>query len=600
LSFCAKISLLCDQPLAQLRSFRKLGTLMPLLFYLALSFALFGRNVSWSEYFFGYSTDSITFVWFLNWWPFAISHGLNPFICKYVWFPTGYNLSWATSVPFLAILSWPITVLGSPVLSFNILTLADPAFAAWTAFLLGRELTRDWMAALVGGFLFGFSCPEHYLSFAQLNLDTVCLIPLAVLLCVCRVRGSLRRGPFVLLLSLVLVGQLGISTEVLATLCFLGMVTWVIFLLSTPAGERSAFWSMAVDIAISAPLVMILTAPFLYYLIKGFPDVPAQIFIPDLGSADLLNFVVPAEPIWSIRGVFNAILQQFRGFTPKNSTFIGIPLLLILAFYFYRRIGTAYVRALLLVIGIIATLSLGEKLLFNGKLTNIPMPWMLFSHVPIVRSIVPNRLLTYLSLGTAVASALWLADAKTAASRLPRFALAGAACLVLIPAKVQIVPIPLKTQNVLQLQNELKWTRWPVQPFFAPAHIREVLGRMPNVLLLPEPTIGPGMAWQLNAGLSFTQAEGYVGVRPLYERKWGDFSDVLLGRKLGVLDELLSGHLESDFDSTFAAFCAAHRVDYILIGPGTPASVISAIEGLGWPHHMDDGIEVVKAPIAAQ
>jgi hypothetical protein len=280
LNFPTKISSGHDKAASRPDFYQRLRILVPLLLYLALSLVFFGRNVNWSEYYFGYSTDSVSFIWFLKWWPYAISHGLNPFICKHVWFPSGYNMTWATSVPFLAILSWPITALGSPVLSYNILTLSAPAFAAWMAFLLGLELTKNWPAALVCGFLFGFSAPELSALTAELNLDTVFLIPLAVLLCLRRLRSSLNRWPFVIMLSLLLVAQLGISTEVLATLCLLGALTWVIFLLFTPAGKRNAFWRVAVDIAIAAPLVMILAAPFLYYLVKGLPDVPAQIAPP--------------------------------------------------------------------------------------------------------------------------------------------------------------------------------------------------------------------------------------------------------------------------------------------------------------------------------
>jgi hypothetical protein len=101
--------------------------------------------------------------------------------------------------------------------------------------------------------------------------------------------------------------------------------------------------------------------------------------------------------------------------------------------------------------------------------------------------------------------------------------------------------------------------------------------------------VGPGTAWQLNSGLSFTQSDGYVGFRPVPEQRWSTLGSFLLG-----MQPL------TDFDTVFPAFCATHRVDYVLIGPGTPASAVSAIEGLGWVHHMDDGIEVVKTPAGPQ
>jgi hypothetical protein len=575
-------------PRGRRRFFGTLRSLAPLLFYFALSLAFFERKVNWSDYYFGYSTDPVSFIWFLNWWPFAISHGLNPFVCKYVWFPAGFNFTWATAVPFLALLSWPITVFGSPVLSYNILILSAPAFAAWTAFLLGRELTQDWAASLICGFLFGFSGPEFGEMLSALNLATVFLIPIVVLLCVRRVQGRMNRWPFIIFLSLVLVAQLGISTEVFMTLCVLGAFTWVIFLAMAPAAGRKGLWRVALDIGIAAPLVMFLTAPFLYYLVKGLSDVRAQIGLSFWGSADLRQFAFPAVPIRPGWAAFDLIKKQFSGFTPDIDSYIGIPLLLILVLYFYRNISAAYVRALLASICMVAMFSLGSILLFGGKFYNIPLPWALFSHVPVIRSVITNRLLTYVTLGTAIAAALFLAEPNTAASRLPRYALAGLACLFLIPARVQVLREQWLTQPIIQERTEFKWTRWPVQPFFTSAHIKEALGLMPNVILLPDTTFGPGMAWQVDTGFNFTQATGYVGFRPLREQKWG------------VLDEIAFGPPRLGFDAALSAFCAAHHVDYILIGPGTPGSVVSAIEGLGWPRHMDDGIEVVKVPASLE
>lgn len=574
-----KISRWYGQP----RVSRWLNTLAPLLLFLALTFAFFGRNVNWSKYYFGYSTDSLLFIWFLNWWPFAISHGLNPFICKYVWFPAGYNVTWATSVATLAILSWPVTMLGSPVLSYNILMLSAPALAAWTAFLLSRELTGNWTASLVCGLLFGFSGPELNQVAAELNLDSVVLIPLAVLLCVRRLRGRLNRWPFIILLSFLLVAQLGMSTEVLASLCVFGALTWAVFLLFAPATERKAFWRLALDIALAAPLVMVLAAPFLYYLVQGLPEFPTHIHPPVFQEDDLVQFVVPVIPIHSGRAALASIIKQLSGFRLDKYTFTSIPVLLMLAWYFYRQVGTAYVRALLASICLMAALTLGLKLLVNGHLTNVPMPWALFAYVPLVRSILPIRFLVYFTLGTAVSAALFLADAKTTAARLPRYALAGLACLFLPPARVEVMPMPWQTQPIFQPQTNFKWTLWPEHPFFTPEHIRQALGPLPNVILLPDPVVGPGMAWQINAGMNFTQAEGYVGYTLLHDRTW-DVSDNFVWNS------------QSDFGQAFAAFAAVHRVDFVLIGPGTPPGIVGAIEALGWAHRMDEGIEIVQTP----
>jgi hypothetical protein len=561
--------------------------LAPLVLYLTLALLLLGCNVSWTQYYFGYSTDSLQFAWFLNWWPFAITHGINPFICRYVSFPAGYNFTWATSVPVLSILLWPVTVLASPVLSYNILALAGPALSAWTGFLLAREVTRSWAASAVGGFLFGFSMLELTAA-GELNLESLCLIPLAFLLGIWRLRGRLQRRSFIILLSLLLTAQLGISTEFLASLCIMGALAWLIFLLFAPASERSFYWRLALDIALAAPLTLVLASPFLYYLLRGLPDVPARINGSSFQSTEILRFFLPAAPVHSGGEALAGIARLLGGFAPDYWTFISPPVLLILALYFCRNIRKPYRGALLASICVAVTLALGVVVEFNGKSTGIPLPWAVFSHIPVVRSIVPARLLNYVILGASIAVALWLAEPAPRALRLLRFALAGLACLYSVPAKVLLVPTPWEKQRIMEMQTEFRWSRWPEQPFFSAEHVRAALGpmskRAPNVLILPDPLISPGMAWQLNAGLSFTQATGYTGFRLNHEQKWSG------------MDGLIYGLLPPDFPAFFPAFCAAHRVDYILIGPGVPPGVVSAIEALGWPRRMDQGIEIITPP----
>jgi hypothetical protein len=50
----------------------------------------------------GGGPDPFIFVWDLHWWPWAVAHGMNPFVTKFIWYPEEVNLTWVVSVPAVA------------------------------------------------------------------------------------------------------------------------------------------------------------------------------------------------------------------------------------------------------------------------------------------------------------------------------------------------------------------------------------------------------------------------------------------------------------------------------------------------------------------
>src|ERR1700736_6008566 len=216
--------------------------------YLLLSLLYFGTVGYYGHMYFGWGVVPIQFIWFLNWWPWAIAHGLNPFISYYVWYPHGFNMTWATSVPAAALLMWPLTWLYGAVVSYNILSLLAPALSALTAFLLARYLTRNTPASFIGGYLFGFSAYELGEMLNHLNLNMIFIVPLLVLLVVQRIKGDLSRPRFVAAFALAMFFQLGFSSELLATTCFFGAIIWAIFLAFATEEERRRLWTVAGEI----------------------------------------------------------------------------------------------------------------------------------------------------------------------------------------------------------------------------------------------------------------------------------------------------------------------------------------------------------------
>ncbi len=114
-----------------------LSALLYLFFYLIISVIYFQpmlHNIEKSIFTPG--GDQYTFIWFLAWWPKAITSGINPFITNFVWPSANLNLTWVTSTPTLAILMAPVTHIIGPIASWNILTLLATPLNAFAAFLI--------------------------------------------------------------------------------------------------------------------------------------------------------------------------------------------------------------------------------------------------------------------------------------------------------------------------------------------------------------------------------------------------------------------------------------------------------------------------------
>ena len=158
-------------------------------------------------------------------WDQSFYHQSDPFITKVIWAPTGYNLTWATSIPALAIAFAPLTAVFGPVVSYNFAALLAPALSAWAAFILCRLVTRRFAAALAGGAVYGFSPYEvgHVLG-GHLSLTPVFIPPLCVFLALALMQGSIGRRGFIASLASLLVVQCLISDEVLATMTLFGAI----------------------------------------------------------------------------------------------------------------------------------------------------------------------------------------------------------------------------------------------------------------------------------------------------------------------------------------------------------------------------------------
>ena len=78
-------------------------------------------------------------VWFLDWVPHALAHGLNPFFSNAIYVPTGVNLAQNTESPLLGLITAPFAPVLSPVVRTNLLMVLSMPVSATAAFVVLRK-----------------------------------------------------------------------------------------------------------------------------------------------------------------------------------------------------------------------------------------------------------------------------------------------------------------------------------------------------------------------------------------------------------------------------------------------------------------------------
>ena len=529
-----------------------------LLLYVALSAGYIAHGASLTRTLYGEGSDPLQFVWFFSWWPWTLAHHINPLFTTLVWQPAGLNLTWTTSVPLLALLGLPFTLLAGPVTAVNLLSLAAPVLAAWAAYFLCLYVSRVPAAAVLGGYLFGFSSYELAHAGAQLNLTFTALIPCLLLLALLRLDGKISRWSTVLGTALLLACQFGTSVELCATALFFGGFAWAVAFWQFPA-RRPTLQRLAVDGLIAAPLFVLLVSPLLWGMFSRPRGIHLPAHWPLVYVTDPLNLVVPTI-VTRLGGAFALPLSgNFAGLLNEQGAYLGLPLLFIL--WQYCRNHSRFFGILL---ASILLASCGPQLWLGGVATHIPLPWALFRHLPLIGMALPARFMLYANLAASIITSLWIAAAPPRQSRL-RLLTGVFACVVLIPATHPGQPVPTST-------------------FFAPGREQAVLGPNKRLLILPFGIMGPSSFWQAQSQFSFAQTGGYLGFPPAAIQPDKPIMWFYFG-----LDH-------SGFTPDFIHFCESTHTDFIVAGPCTSPHAMALMQALDWRAQKIDDVTVFTVP----
>lgn len=476
------------------------------------------------------------FVWSFAWWPHAILGWMNPVVTHALYAPTGANLAWTTSVPGLALLFAPLTLLVGPTVSFNLAALLLPALAAWSCYRLCLHLTGSLWASLVGGYLFGFS---SFLLAQQiqgnLNLTGEFVLPLVVLSVIRFGQRALSGRRFSLEFGLLMALQLSISTEVSLTLTFLLLLALALAALLVPQA-RPAVPRLLAPLAAGYGLAALLTAPLLVYALRDFA---ADGFTGAATSnTDIVNLLVPTSLNAIAGGSFSSLSADLD--VRESALYLGPPTLVIVALFAWRGRRSPWTRFLLVALALVLLFAAGPQLVFGGhEITTLPWSWIARS-LPGFDNIDAPRLAAYAALVAAVIVALWTAQATGRVYRRP-YVLPLLAIAALVPAFWRPIASSVPPRAL----------------FFTTGLDRSCLGR--NETLVIFPWSAPVELWQAESGFAFNLAGGFL-TPPVF----GATSVVSFNRDVFVYQLDFMGAQGLPTMAALRAFAARHGVDRVV------------------------------------
>lgn len=584
-----------------------MAALIVLVVYAAMAVALFSNTwahpTTWSI---GTTGDPQEIMWFLGWGSFAATHGQNPLFSTFIDFPTGVNMMWNGSMVLPSAVLTPITLLGGPVLAFNVLTTAALALSAWTGFLLIARYVPNNAAAAVGGALYGFSPFMTAHSLGHPHITAAFVPPLLFLLLDDIVRIQ-RRPPLVsgLLLGLAAAAQLLIGEELLATAGFVGLLLLCLAIGLRPTEVRARAGHALRAFGFAALAFAVLAAVPLGFQFLGPQHVTSRVLLHEANVyvSDALSFFIPTRLFLLAPQRALAVSDRFSGNVVEINSYVGVILALLLAFIAVRFWRLLEVRLATLGAVLIAILSMGITIHYAGDASRYPvftlglafpllqrflpgrlmlyltfLGWLALSRLPVLVNILPSRLMLYFYLLAGLLLAVLLNDLAARAPRVRWFgrALVALALIPLLPA----LPYPSTPE--------------PIPAFFTDGAASKIApGSVALVIPYAAGQNAHAMLWQAAAGMPFRMPEGYAFIPdlpPNGERL--DPPPSATQDQVRAVAAGTAGALSDEVRSRMLADLASWQVTTVIIGPMTneQSEVELFASLLGQPPQQLDGV----------
>lgn len=436
----------------------------------ALVYLLIGVIAYWpvipgiSDHLFSVNGDFTQSVWFIAWFPHAISHGINPFFTNAMMVPNGVNLAENTASPFLGLLSAPFALVLSPLVIGNLFMVVAMPISAFSAFAVFRRWQIWDPVAVLGGLIYGFS---PYMVGQGVDHPELIFLPVPPLIAltvtsILQHRGSRRR--LGVQLGLLVSIQYLISQEVLAIVIVVTVLAVIFVCARHPTWTRQLARTAAVPVGIAVAVTAVLLAYPIWMMTAGPQHFTGPTFpVTNAIHNDLFSFIVPG-PLQKVSlGMRSIGIRLVGGSNPTEAGgYIGVPLLIITGYLAWRSRRSPRTQLAVALLFGTAVLTIGTHLAVNGRLIQFPLPFALLDHVPLLNNVLPSRVGFSVAACLAAVVAFGLDDIHRSSARgrpdvsvghrhrdRKAAVLVGVTLLVLIATQLPMWPYARTTASVL-------------------------------------------------------------------------------------------------------------------------------------------------------
>lgn len=456
--------------------------------------------------------DPTEVTWNLVWSPWSILHGHNPFFTDYVNYPRGINLAQNTAAPLLGWVTAPLTFWSNSIASLNLLQWLAFTLTACSMFYVLRRWTSWRGAAFVGGTLYGFS---PYMVGQGLDHMVINFLPLPPLIFLCFyeliVRQEVHAKRWGFLLGFCELGQFLISPEVAVTCLIVGAIGAAVLALAKPKHIIPALHAGMAGLLIAGIIVLLGISYPVWVMIAG-PYHYVGTAHPGGLSADLASSILPtqmqrfAPSGWIAHGT-----KLVGGDYPENTSYLGIPLIMLMIIIVIRYRRDAWIRFSAFMVFATFVLSLGPRLQINNHFTSIPLPYSWVQGLPLLSNLLSVRITMYEFFFAAILLAIALdrwhsSNSFQTLSRsfhrplnVPSLLCNAALAMLTAATIVSLIP---------------RWP-YPSYPADVPTYFSsDAVKRIPQgavVLISPYPSVAEvlGQQWQAIADMRFKIIGGY-------------------------------------------------------------------------------------------